>query len=288
MVAAGTDGPATVRAALPGGAWVNDALIRHVDVRVINGADEMALLDDDSAVPAARATALLERCLVGSEVSAQQLSAGDREAVLLQLRRASVGDEVDCVLRCPEGSCGEHLELRISTDEILVGPYEAVQQTYSTAFTIDGRLHTIDYRVARGADLTAAAMAAKTDPQRGAAELLRRCVISAIVDDDALDVDGLDPRAVDRISEEMANHDAQAEILLDAICPVCGHRFCAVFDTASYLLAELDARARRLLTDVHLLARYYHWSESDILSMPPARRDRYLDLIAAELAGYPE
>ena len=43
--------------------------------------------------------------------------------------------------------------------------------------------------------------------------------------------------------------------------------------------AELDAWARRLLLDVHTLARAYGWSERDILQLTETRRQFYLNLI---------
>jgi hypothetical protein len=58
-----------------------------------------------------------------------------------------------------------------------------------------------------------------------------------------------------------------------------------VFDTATYLLQELDARAARLLEEVHALAFHYHWSEREILAMAPTRRERYLSLLADALRG---
>jgi hypothetical protein len=292
MASAATDALTTIRAALPGGAWVDDALIRHVDVRVINTADEMFLLDEESAGPAARATALLQRCLLGGQVSAQSLTVGDREAVLLQLRRASIGEDFDCILHCPEQACGEQLELRLAIGDVLLPPYDDVRPTYSTTFTLDGHRHAIDFRLPCAGDLNAAAKTHSAEPNHGVAELLRRCVTAATVDDRTVDVDELDPAAIARVSDDMAAHDPQAEIQLDATCPACGHRFSSLFDTASYLLKELEARAQRLLTDVHIMALHYHWSERDILAMPSSRRDRYLhlitaDSITAEFAGQP-
>ena len=43
----------------------------------------------------------------------------------------------------------------------------------------------------------------------------------------------------------------------------------------------MDARAQRLLMEVHLLARAYGWREADILGMSPARRNAYLQRVAA-------
>ncbi len=61
--------------------------------------------------------------------------------------------------------------------------------------------------------------------------------------------------------------------------------FSATFECATYFLSELAARARHLLHDVHTLAWYYHWSESDILALTPGRRDRYIAKIAESLSG---
>ena len=38
--------------------------------------------------------------------------------------------------------------------------------------------------------------------------------------------------------------------------------------------------AGRMLLDIHALARAYGWSESDILALPPRRRQAYLELVA--------
>jgi len=45
---------------------------------------------------------------------------------------------------------------------------------------------------------------------------------------------------------------------------------------------ELTHRARGLLRDVHRIARAYHWSERDILTMPVGRRLAYLLLLEEE------
>ena len=87
------------------------------------------------------------------------------------------------------------------------------------------------------------------------------------------------------IGAAMAEHDPQAELELDLICPVCGAQFSAVFDTATFFLQELDQRSARLLRDVHTLAWHYHWSEREILRMAPQRRAQYLDLVAGTRAG---
>ncbi len=281
MATAATDTATTVRAALPGGLWTETDMIRQVNVRAVSGDDELFVLDHAAICPAERASALLQRC-VTDDIAVGSLTVGDREALLLQLRRMTLGDELDCVLRCPQASCGEQLELRFAIDTILLAPYDDVKPEYSTIFTINGHEHQVQFRPPTAADLTAAASAAEVDAS--VSTLLRLCVTGAYIDDRPVQVDELDATAVARVADELAARDPQAEIQLDARCATCGHQFEVLFDAGSYLLQELEARAHRLLTDVHLLALHYHWSEHDILAMPSSRRERYLDLLAAEFA----
>ena len=42
-----------------------------------------------------------------------------------------------------------------------------------------------------------------------------------------------------------------------------------------------DAWAQRALSDVHLLATRYGWSEREVLALTPARRARYLAMVSA-------
>jgi hypothetical protein len=43
----------------------------------------------------------------------------------------------------------------------------------------------------------------------------------------------------------------------------------------------MEARAKRLLAEVHLIASAYGWSEAEILGLSRARRDFYLDMVRA-------
>jgi hypothetical protein len=52
-----------------------------------------------------------------------------------------------------------------------------------------------------------------------------------------------------------------------------------LFDIVSFFWTELSAQAKRLLREVHTLARGYGWREADILAMSARRRQLYLDLV---------
>ena len=50
-------------------------------------------------------------------------------------------------------------------------------------------------------------------------------------------------------------------------------------DVEELVLKQFERIQDELFREVHLLARCYHWSESEILSRPPWRRARYLAFI---------
>ncbi|MGW6805848.1 hypothetical protein ACWGCF_46290, partial [Streptomyces sp. NPDC055039] len=81
-----------------------------------------------------------------------------------------------------------------------------------------------------------------------------------------------------RLAEKAAEADPAADVTLNVNCPECGGATPAALDITSYLWTELDAWARDLLLDVHLLASAYGWSEPEILALSPLRRRYYLEL----------
>ncbi|MDF3150290.1 hypothetical protein PBV88_56420, partial [Streptomyces sp. T21Q-yed] len=83
-----------------------------------------------------------------------------------------------------------------------------------------------------------------------------------------------------RIAEAVEAADPGADVTLNIACAECGEATRAELDIASYLWTELDAWARDLLLDVHLLATSYGWSEPEILALSPLRRRYYLELCA--------
>src|SRR5262245_9204523 len=97
--------PLPVRVRLPGGLWLDDNAqtpVLEIEMRAVADADQYVALDTrDTLAPASRATALLARCVAGGEDVAHALTVGDREALLLQLRRLTFGETMECVLRCP-------------------------------------------------------------------------------------------------------------------------------------------------------------------------------------------
>ncbi len=280
----------TVAITLPGGYWFEDTCHREAWLRPVNSSDEDFLLDADGRLlQVHRVTALLVRCLERIGPSApvtdevvRSLTVGDREALLLHLRRLSLGDRLRGVVDCPAPDCGEKMDLDLSAGDLLVPPYDHRRRAYEVGIEENGNSYRVRFRLPTGADQEDAAILARSDPHAAAERLLHRCVES-ITDEDGEPVGTLPPALASRISGAMSELDPQAELTLSLTCPVCAGAFLASLDTASYLLQELEDRARHLYREVHLLAFYYHWSESEVISMPSRKRHMYLELLEEAL-----
>jgi len=281
-----------LRVAVPGGVWHSDQCrtdgpLREVGLRPVGGEDEAFLLETaETSAPSERATALLARCLDNPDGSriAYALTVGDREALLLHLRRLTLGETLDGVLQCPADGCGERMELELRVSDLLVPAYVDVRREYRLTLDADGSRYDVTFRLPTAADLDHAASLARIDTARGKQAFLARCVVSAMRDALAVPVDSLPSPVGDAISSAMAEFDPQAEIDLDLACPSCGASFSIVFDTAMFFLQELDERAAQLTHEVHTLAWHYHWSEREILRMSRRRRARYLELVVDAVA----
>jgi hypothetical protein len=62
-------------------------------------------------------------------------------------------------------------------------------------------------------------------------------------------------------------------------CTDCGFEWGEQLDPVAFIWAEMEARARKLLREVHSIASAYGWSETEILSLSEARRSHYVELV---------
>lgn len=274
---------------LPSGYRTGGGQAREAQLRPLSGEDMLELADEYRALlPAQWVTEVLARCVtrLGPEAPASReairaLAVGDREALLLHLRRLTWGDRLPCLLACP--ACAEQLEIDARVADLLLPPYEdTVEEHELVARQGDGAAAVLRFRLPTGADQEAAAAAAQSDLAAAVDLLLRRCMRGATTADGE-QAGELSASVARQLSSRMAELDPQAEISLQLACPACGAVCSALFDSARYLMEEVEAGARALYRDVHLLAACYHWSAGEIIAMSAARRGRFLRLLDAEL-----
>lgn len=217
----------------------------------------------------------------------EELSVGERDAALIDLRIATLGDRLDVATECP--ACAAAVEFSHRASALRVAGRRDGEAP-SLELEIAGlrlRLRRPDSRdLARIACLPQGA-----DPRR---VLLRACLAPASADEnpadgsladgnpadgDPVDIDALSAESLAEIAARLADADPQADITFDLCCDACGHRWPLQFDIGSFFWDELAALAQRLVREVDALARVYGWREADILAMSPARRRLYLDMV---------
>lgn len=280
-----------VATTIPGGYCANGGHWREVHLRPLTGEDHFFLTEEcEGLLPAHWVTEALTRCVTRlgpnepvTREAIRSLTVGDREALLLHLRRLSWGERLRCLLACPVPECREKLEVELAIGDLLLPPYrESVQEHELAIGEEDGAPTVVRFRLPTGSDQEAAAVVARTDVTEAADLLLRRCVRSTI-SSDGNTLDKFPEVISKQLADQMAELDPQAEITLHLTCPVCGAAFSVIFDTASYLIQEMEVEMRHLYREVHLLAYHYHWSATEILGMSTAKRRKFLRLLEEEL-----
>ncbi|MDA3643894.1 hypothetical protein LZ318_33230 [Saccharopolyspora indica] len=194
---------------------------------------------------------------------------GARAADLLLLRRALFGERLQVLVEC--SACAEAMEFDLDVDGLAEHPSERELQVSEDGYLVEFRLPTV-------ADLEVAAAGGTAEERR--LRLLSRCTLSAVHDGEPVGCEVLPERVQRRMAELAEQADPAAELTLSVSCPECGHTTPSALDIATYLWSELDAWARDVLLDVHLLASAYGWTEPSILALSPLRRRYYLELCA--------
>jgi uncharacterized protein YbaR (Trm112 family) len=200
-----------------------------------------------------------------------QLSIGQRDALLLNLREQMFGSQLTSVVTCPH--CGDRLELDFNVADIRVSSETKSEEILSMSVAD----YQVWFRLPNSFDL--AAIARYLDPAIAQQKLLENCLLEANYKGEKQSVQELPANVVAAVSERMGEADPQAEVQLALACPACRHQWQVSFDIVSYFWSEINARSQRLLWEVHALASAYGWREADILAISPQRRQFYLEMV---------
>ena len=206
---------------------------------------------------------------------------GRRNRALAELHATVFGRRLRGWTECR--GCGERLEFGV--DAMALADRGATEGEQHITFS-ERR-----YRLPTSRDL--AALAAESSSESGsesvadlaARRLVQRCCLATEPEAGQREASETEPALsetdIDAIGEQMAAADPLAEILLHFDCPACSASFEEGLDLGSFLWAEIERQALRLLRDVHTLAAAYGWSELELLALTPARRAAYIDMVKA-------
>lgn len=115
-----TVAPSNSNVILPGGFIAKDgSLIKYAEVRELNGMDEEAV--SKSGTPGKALAAMLQRGVISiganpvDKSDLDQLLSGDRDALLIGIRRVTFGDTIEFEISCPQ--CTTELEISVDLNE---------------------------------------------------------------------------------------------------------------------------------------------------------------------------
>src|SRR5947209_3483671 len=201
------------------------------------------------------------------------LSIGRRDRQLGAIYESLFGPILNGFAECP--GCAERLEYEIAVPK-LHAEAEDRDQHQTTLMSGDILLHL---RLPNSFDLIAVRECGDVESARKA--LGQRCVVDAHSGESAVAVETLAASTWDEIAARLAESDPGAETLIDLTCAVCRHNWQVMLDIECFLWARINALARRLLREVHILAQAYSWTEAEILALSPIRRQLYLEMAQA-------
>lgn len=187
---------------------------------------------------------------------------GRRNAALAELRRTCFGSVMRSWVACPE--CRERMEFELDAAALAADGTPNEQPV-----VVQGHA----YRLPTSRDL--AAVAHESDARCAALRLLQSCCA------EDLGAAAWSDAELEQIGEQLAQADPLAETRLDLRCQACGHAWEESLDLSGYVWTEIEARARRLLLEIHALASAYGWSEGEILALSEPRRALYLEMVQA-------
>lgn len=202
--------------------------------------------------------------LPASELAAWPL--GERNRRLMGLRQALFGPQLMLETHCPK--CAEELELPTDLRSLLLSDGQAETCLRLHGFEVELRpLSSRDLLNLPGTHTEARFV------------LLNRCVVQASHEGSEVKAPELPAEVIAALEDALAQLDPQAVLDFELVCPSCQHAWTQVLDIAQVLWREVDHWAKRTLLEVHRLASAYGWSEGDVLSLSPTRRQLYLQCL---------
>lgn len=201
-----------------------------------------------------------------------RMPVGRRIEGLLLIHHLDDPSEIPVGMRCANPSCGELMEVGLTIEELLEST--GGDGVDDLAVEVDGRVLTV--RRPTGRDQ----LAWLAEPFGDEATALRAMVDTLVT----FPAEGeLTDEAVAAVEEALDRQDQLGAFRLSASCPYCEELLPYELDLAELLLAWFRQVQARLLEEVHAIARGYHWTESEILSIPRERRARYLSMLEREV-----
>lgn len=244
---------------------INENKVHQLHIRPLNGYDEEYLQENSTTPKPILIAGLLLKNITHPvhQVTPElvnQIVIGDKNRLLLAIRKRTLGETIDCVNYCSR--CNSEFSFELQISQLL-----SDLKTYPETFEI-----TIDTYELTLRSLTVGDLIEASKRDHPIDTLNKRCIIKT---------KPLLPQKIPEhiqgiISEALEQLDPMAEIPLDLICPECGYKFTILFDPETYFLEEFRKLIDQFYREVFLIAINTQWNKDAILSLPVYIRKNYI------------
>ena len=229
---------------------------KEFTLREMTGRDEEAIHKSDVKNNGSKVvTTLLTRCVtsigtltpksVGGRDKwgdiIKSLYVGDQDYMLLQLRKLSIGDEIEVNHICPNKDCKAKLHTVVSVDELDLIPFNGEREI---PFELPrgykdrrGNVHTTGtMRLPTGLDREVLTPVAKSNLAKAETVMLTRlCKFNdgVYVDDDVMS--SLSIRDREYLQKLLQEHHFGVKLDTEVVCDVCGESFTGSFNASNFI-----------------------------------------------------
>jgi hypothetical protein len=227
-------------------------------------------------------TELLSSCLCGIDgaaINAQSLwqwTVSERLQGLLAIANASTGASTAAVAVCSNADCREQVELQLELSSF------ADEEPTNKFDWLSPEGEKISCRLPTGQDQLAWQNHAQAEPDaqdNDESWLAKRLIEHTAKQPTPVQ---LPDTWIDSLGIALNTADPLTALDIDVSCPFCHQSLRVDVDLEQLLIEGLRLQQRRLIEQIHRLASSYHWSETDIASLPGWRRERYLARVTTE------
>ncbi len=241
----------------------------------LNAFDVLTIWDESSGRPLLeKSIRLLAKAMVTDQLDiVWKLSIGERDSRLLLLREWMFGQVLKMKSECP--ACKEVVEWETNTAALRLQPLRPAIDP--TVFILEKEAFTIRFRLPDSYDL--ASVMGESDNPVDDKKIILDCVVEVVQNGIVQPPDVLQDEILQALEQRMSEEDPQADIRMNLVCTACANKWETRFDIGSFLWAEIDNWAYRLMDEVALLARAFGWPEKDIVNMSARRRHIYIQML---------
>lgn len=264
---------------VPGGVWLHDRLLKSVVFAPLYGKLEQSIAEVSGTLShPVRVTQILMMALdsiSGMPVTRELiegLSIVDRDYLMMHLAILFRGDQMWLGTQCSH--CDHPFDIELYRSQL---PVSEAGEGYPFASVEDGEIE-LRLRVPVGSDLACMDANMKSQDEM-VLSVLQKCIVKVNGDEvDGYPIHSLPAETLEKADAALEQVSPAICNRLSGVCPECDREQDIAFDPCHF---EHGSGAE-IFEQVHSLALHYHWSEDDILSLPRARRHRYLQLIGGE------